>query len=112
MDLFTYKFLHLAGVIGLFTSLGATLLAGSGKKCASMLHGISLLLILVAGFGALAKYKMPMDQYWWMVKVGLWLFLGAAPVLSKRSVMPTSVVLLLSLAAGIGAAYLGIYKPF
>lgn len=112
MDLFTYKFIHLAGVIGLFTSLGAIMIAGSGRKGGAMLHGISLLLILVAGFGALAKYKMPMDQYWWMVKIALWLFLGAAPALAKRSALPTSALLMLSLGAGIAAAYLGVFKPF
>lgn len=104
------KILHLAGVMGLFTALGATLLANSGKKSASMLHGISLLLILLVGF-AILKHP-PMGQAWWMIKLGLWLFLGAAPVLAKRKVLPTFVVLILSIAAGIFAAWLGVMKPF
>jgi hypothetical protein len=104
------KVVHLAGVIGLFTSLGATLLAGSGKKGASILHGISLVLILLAGFAILKK--PPMDQSWWMIKSGLWLFIGLAPALAKRKVLPASVVLALCIAAGIAAAYLGIHKPF
>jgi hypothetical protein len=110
MDPYLLKTLHLAGVFGLFTSLGATLLAGSGKKGAAMLHGISLLLILGVGFAMLKK--PPMGQSWWMIKLGLWLFLGAAPVLAKRKVLPASAVLVLSLAAGITAAWLGLSKPF
>jgi hypothetical protein len=110
MDLILLKTLHLAAVIALFTSLGATLLAGSGKKSASMLHGISLLLVLLIGFAMLKK--PPMDQSWWMIKLGLWLFLGVAPVLAKRRVMPAWVVLVLSLAAAVAAAWLGLRKPF
>ena len=110
MDPFILKTLHLAGVIGLFTSFGATLLAGSGKKGASALHGISLLLIALVGFAILKK--PPMDQYWWMVKLALWLFLGAAPALAKRKVLPTWLVLILCVAAGIFAAWLGLRKPF
>lgn len=104
------KALHLTGVFALFASLGATLLAGSGKKAASMLHGIALLLIALIGFAMLKK--PPMDQYWWMVKLGLWGFLGMAPVLSKRKVLPPSIVLILSLAAAGFAAWLGVAKPF
>ena len=110
MDPILLKTLHLAGVFGLFTSLGATLLAGSGKKGASILHGISLLLILVVGFAILKK--PPMDQSWWMIKLGLWLFIGAAPVLARRKVLPISVVLVLCIAAAVAAAWLGLRKPF
>lgn len=110
MDLILLKTLHLAGVIALFTSLGATLLGGSGKKGASMLHGVSLLLILLMGFAMLGK--PPMEKYWWMVKIGLWLFLGVAPVLAKRKVLPASIVLALSIAAAVTAAWLALAKPF
>jgi hypothetical protein len=110
MDPNLLKTLHLAGAFALFTSLGATLLGGSGKKGASILHGISLLLILLVGFAMLKK--PPMDQSWWMIKIGLWLFLGVAPVLSKRKVLPAVVVLLLSITAAGLAAWLGLAKPF
>jgi hypothetical protein len=110
MDPILLKPLHLAGVFGLLTSLGASLLAGSGKKSASILHGISLLLILLVGFAMLKK--PPMGQSWWMIKLGLWLFLGVAPVLSKRKVLPGWIVLVLSLAAAVTAAWLGLKKPF
>lgn len=110
MDFLTLKTLHLAGVIGLFTSLGAVLLAGSGKKSAGILHGVSLLLILLSGFAVIGK--PPMGASWWMIKSGIWLFIGIAPALARRKVLPTWLVLLLCLASGIAAAYLGLRKPF
>jgi hypothetical protein len=110
MNPYLLKVLHLAGAFGLFASLGATLLAGSGRKAASILHGVALLLILGVGFAMLKK--PPMDQSWWMIKLGLWLFLGAAPVLAKRRVLPAPVVFALSILAAATAAWLGLAKPF
>jgi hypothetical protein len=110
MDPVLLKTLHLAGAFGLFTSLGASLMAGCGKKSASVLHGISLLLILLAGFALLRK--PPMDQSWWMAKLALWLFLGVAPVLAKRKVLPVPAVLAISIAAAVASAWLGLAKPF
>jgi hypothetical protein len=110
MDPLILKTLHIAGVIALFTSLGATLLGGSGKKGATILHGVSLLLILLVGFAMLKN--PPMGKSWWMIKIGLWLFLGLAPALAKRKVLPSSVVLVLSIAAAAWAAWLGLAKPF
>jgi hypothetical protein len=110
MNILLLKVLHIAGVLGLFSSLGATLLAGTSKKSASMLHGISLLIILLVGFAMLKK--PPMDHYWWMAKLVLWLFIGVAPVLVKRKVLPASVVFILTLSAGVTAAWLGLTKPF
>jgi len=100
---------HVAGVMALFASLGAITL-GPAKKSASALHGISLILILGVGFAMLQK--PPMGQYWWMIKLGIWLFLGAAPALVKRKVMPGPVALGLCIVAGIAAAWLGMTRPF
>ncbi len=86
------------------------MLAGSSKKSATILHGVSLVFILLVGFAILKK--PPMDQYWWMAKFGIWLFIGLAPALSKKKVLPPVVVFSLTLVAATAAAYLGIYKPF
>jgi len=110
MDPIILKTLHLAGAFALFSSLGAVMMGGSGKKGASILHGVSLLLILLVGFAMLKK--PPMGQSWWMIKLGLWLFIGAAPALSKRKVLPAPVVLILCIAAAAAAAWLGLRKPF
>ena len=112
MHLVLYKTLHITGVLMLFTSLGVVLAESSPgcKKRATIVHGISLLLIAGMGFAMLKK--PPMDQHWWMVKTLIWLFLGAVPVLAKRSPIPRPLLLMLSLVAGASAAYLAIAKPF
>lgn len=75
-----------------------------------MLHGISLVFVLLIGFALLKQ--PPAGQYWWIGKLALWLFIGAAPALSKRKVLPGPVVLVLCIAAGAAAAWLGLSKPF
>jgi hypothetical protein len=111
MNPLVLKTIHLAGALGVFTAMGAILAGASGqhKKWASMLHGISLLLLLLLGFAMLKK--PPMDQYWWMVKLAIWLFLGVAPVLAKRKVMPAPALLALCLIGGVVAAWLGMSLP-
>ena len=91
--------------------IGRRLAAGRCRsKAAAILHGVSLILILLIGFAMLKK--PPMGQSWWMIKIGLWLFIGAAPALAKRKVLPSSVVLVLCIAAAAAAAWLGLAKPF
>ncbi len=110
-----YKVIHLAGVIGLFTSFGA-ILASSGacEKCrkgATVLHGISLLLLLAAGFGLLAKLYQNQFHPWVIGKLVIWVLLGVAPVLAKRKVVPNPVILVGVLVLGVAAVCLGITKP-
>jgi len=90
--------------------LSAPRCSGLAQKIRSALHGISLVFILLVGFAMLKK--PPMDQYWWMVKIGIWLFIGLAPALSKKKVLPPFIVLTLTIVAAGAATYLGIYKPF
>lgn len=111
MNPFLLKTLHLAGALGVFTAMGAIIAAGGQgtKKWANILHGVSLLLLLLMGFAMLRK--PPMHEYWWMVKVVIWLFLGAAPALAKRKVLPEPALLALCLTGGIVAAWLGVTLP-
>jgi hypothetical protein len=110
MDIFVLKTLHLAGVFALFASLGAVMLGGTSRKSASILHGVSLLFILLIGFAMLKK--PPMGEYWWMAKLGIWLFIGIAPSLSKKKVLPAWLVLTLCVLAAAAAGYLGLRRPF
>lgn len=108
------KTLHVAGALGVFTAIGA-IVAGTcekSKKLAFALHGISLLLLLLMGLHMLFSLKLAGTGGWWHAKIVLWLFLGAAPALAKRKVLAAPALMGLTLAAGIGAAYLGIAKPF
>jgi hypothetical protein len=92
--------------------MGAIVLGGkdSSRKAASILHGVSLLLLLLVGFALLRK--PPMELHYWKIKIVLWLFLGVAPVLARKKILPPVVLLLLTLVAGAAAAYLGLTKSF
>ena len=112
MDLNLLKVVDLAGAFGVFMALGAIYFGAqeSCRKCASMLHGISLLLLFLVGFASLGK--PPMELHYWKIKIVLWLFLGVAPVLARKKTMPISALLVLTLVVGVLAAYLGVMKPF
>lgn len=110
MDAFAFKVIHLAGVIGLFTALGSIITSGKdGKnKLGGILHGISLILIFIGGFGMIGmlKYGFP---WWVIVKLVIWLAMGAMLSVGKRELLPRPATFGIVLALGIAAAYLGIY---
>ncbi len=113
MTLAAYKVLHLLGAFLVLAALGAAL--AGGRKGAGMAHGIGLLILLVAGFGALARLGLSNPAGWplWLwLKLAIWLALGAGPMIVRRSPLRWRLALwilfpLLAAAAG----YLSIYKP-
>jgi hypothetical protein len=81
-----YKILHLLGLTLVVLSLGGILvhvINGGTKatnifrKGAMITHGIGLLLLLVAGFGMLARLGIHSFPGWVIGKVIIWLALGA-----------------------------------
>lgn len=115
MNPLIYKFIHLAGVMGLFTVIGTLIAARKDNwaKSTSMLHGISLLLVLLGGFGLVAKlYGNDFSQGWIIAKLIIWVLFGALLPLAKKQVLPSSTLITASLILGTIAAYLGIFKPF
>jgi hypothetical protein len=116
-----YKVIHILGVLFVFASLGALMLAsregverGTGRKLAGMTHGIALLVVLVAGFGTLARLGVTNPGAWpmWVwIKLTIWLVLGGIIVLIRRAPqLSTLLWWLLPLLGGI-AAWAAIYKP-
>ncbi|MFZ9886141.1 MAG: hypothetical protein ACO3JL_01460 [Myxococcota bacterium] len=115
-----YKILHLAGIGALMLSLGAlSMHAMNGGTRESLrtrplvfaTHGLALLLLLVSGFGMMARLQLSYGGVWVWAKVGLWLLLGGAVALPLR--VPASGRFLWPLApvlVGIAAA-LALYKP-
>jgi hypothetical protein len=105
---------HIVGAVGVFAGLGMLCAATDERtrKLGSMLHGISLVLLLLVGLHMLLTAGLVKTGGWWHTKVVIWLLLGAAPVLVKRKVMPPGVVLGFCLLLGAVAAFLGLQKPF
>lgn len=119
-----YKIIHLVGVLLLVCSLGAMAMhawlgrsRGDGeleraRKGLVMFHGIAATVILVAGFGLMARLGlMSTWPTWIVVKLAIWLVLGVATVFIKRAPgLGRTWVLLIPLVAGIAVA-VAIYKP-
>ncbi len=89
-----YKILHILGLSLVVLSLGGILLhvinggtKGSNgfRKGAMITHGVGLLLLLVAGFGMLAKLGIHSVPGWVGGKLVIWLALGALAALAYKS---------------------------
>jgi hypothetical protein len=114
-----YKVLHILGITLVFMALGgAALHAGNGgtretnpgRGIVASVHGVGMLVILVAGFGMLAKIGGGLPG-WIHPKLLIWLLLGAAPVLIARKPGSARFMwIVLPLLAAV-AAYLGINHP-
>lgn len=117
-----YKLLHLVGVFLLFIGFGGLIarqisrpesFPKSWRKLFAISHGIGLALLLVAGFGLLARLgtSWPWPGWVWL-KVALWLLLGAMIALIARAPKLQNYCFGLVVILGILAAYVAIYKPF
>lgn len=120
MSYLTYKVLHLIGVLLLFVSLGGLLglrmvpapqASEAASRLLRMLHGVALLVILVAGFGLMARLGLLATWPAWIwIKLVLWLVFGAMVVAIRRAEgLARALLLLLPLLGGL-AAWAAVYK--
>ena len=91
MDPNFYQVLHIVGISMVFLGYGALLARSmaapenvSVRKLGSITSGIGLLLVLVAGFGLVAKLGYNYAETWILVKFTIWLLLGGLIVLINR----------------------------
>jgi hypothetical protein len=123
MSYVTYKLIHFIGIFTLITAIAvaaAHTLRGGNKadnphrKPIAIAHGIAVFLILLGGFGMLARLGIIQAGLpgWILLKLGIWLLLAAsiALVYRGREVARALVwaVPLLALAAAASA----LVKPF
>jgi uncharacterized membrane protein len=116
-----YKVLHIVGAFMTISGLAAVALfswltegkqpAHPARKLAAATHGFGLLVVLIAGFGMLARLHIPTNQAWIAGKLGVWLLLGGMIVLAKRMPKKAPLIWLAAFILGGVAAYLAIYKP-
>lgn len=111
MPIYVYHILHILGLAVLFVGFGSMQSSGSIKPGMKS-HGIALVIMLVTGFGMLAKLHIfsPMPV-WVMIKIAMWLLLGALPTLAKRSILPFSMLVPAALVITGINAWLGYLKP-
>ena len=116
-----YNVVHIVGLVLLMAGLGGIATAGAAgdrstgvRRMVAVFHGLGLFLILLGGFGMLARLGIVRGTSWpgWVwAKMIVWGILGGAaflPYRFPRTALP--LMLLLPLLGGI-AAYMAIYKP-
>jgi uncharacterized membrane protein SirB2 len=81
------------------------------EKFVLLNHGIGLVLILIAGFGLLAKIGMVFSG-WVILKIVIWLIMGALIMPIKKMPEKRAVWWFTALILGSFAGYLAFYKPF
>lgn len=111
MDPQVYRLLHVIGLILLFVALGGACVQRGPRSMA--LHGIGLLLLLVGGFGLLAKLNIgwPWPGWVWLKVVG-WVVLAVLPALARRAPQRAGVWLAVAVAVGAAGAWAAFFKPF
>jgi hypothetical protein len=117
-----YKVLHLLSVMLLFLCFGglALYVAGGGTRAANpnrkliaALHGTATFLVLLGGFGLLARLGVIQGGFplWVWIKLTVWLVLGLAVVLPyRRPDLARPLFLLYPILGGV-AAWAAVYKP-
>lgn len=117
-----YTTLHILGTIILFQSLGAFLFdamnggtkaTGTRLRMLRIMSGAGLLLLLVSGFGMLARLEItwPLPGWAWGM-ILIWLVLGSVGWIIKKYPASAAVWWRLSFVLGALAAFFGIVKPF
>lgn len=118
-----YEVVHIIGIAMLFLAIGGVSVhaANGGNKgtsttrsMVSSIMGFGSLLILVGGFGMLARMGFTGGAFpgWLIGKMVIWLVLSAIVLLPYRMpALARPFMILLPLLAGC-AVYLALYKPF
>lgn len=117
-----YRWLHVVFALSLLFSLGGYVMLAkldalerkSLRARVTIIHGVSLLLLLVSGFGLIARLQIRLSEgvpLWIVLKLVLWLFFGASISILKKK--PQHAGPMAGVLLGLGAAitYLCIYKP-
>lgn len=118
-----YNVVHIAGIVMVMSALGGDAvramaggvdLVHTPKRLLGMLHGIGLFLILLGGFGMLARLGIMQGGSfpgWLWVKLGVWGAIGGALYLPRRwPHLARPVLFALPVLGGL-AAFMAIYKP-
>lgn len=116
-----YKNIHLIGVFMVLMALGGMLLhringgmqQHAWRKPVAITHGVGLLLVLLGGFGMLARLGIFWPWPGWVtVKVIIWIVLGALVTLIFRKPTLAKPLWWMTIVLAGLAAYLAGNKPF
>ena len=119
-----YNVVHIVGIILIMSALGGAAVRAmtvgtedppSPRRMLALLHGIGAFLVLLGGFGMLARLGFLHGASfpgWLWVKLLIWGLLAVALFIPRRRPkLARPLLLALPLLGGL-AAYMAIYKPF
>ena len=118
-----YKIVHLLGMFMLFTVLGGIALhslnggtkeGNVGRKLIGAMHGISLFIILLGGFGMLARLGLVKGMLpgWVLAKLAIWIALPFLGLMAYRKPQVAKLLLVAMPLLGGLAGWIALYKPF
>ncbi|MBM9500629.1 hypothetical protein JWG44_10260 [Leptospira sp. 201903071] len=116
-----YKMIHIFGILLLFTALGGVtmhVLNGgnkefSNRKFVGITHGIGLFLILLGGFGMLARLGILWPWPGWVIaKFAIWLAFGGLLTTVYKKPSLAKVFWFGFPLLGLLVSYVVLYKPF
>jgi uncharacterized membrane protein SirB2 len=109
-----YKIIHVVSIVLFFSTYAAAVVKPGSIKFEKILSGVAILLILVSGFGLLARLNVPMGAAWplWVkVKLSIWIFIGAlGHMVLKRFPKAAGKFLWASIGLLVVASYMANYK--
>lgn len=116
-----YKLIHYLGIftvvivvalICMHVLRGGTRADNPHRRALAIAHGTAMVLVLLGGFGMLARLGSNGIPAWLYPKLLIWLFLGAASALPYRGRTVARVLLVALPVLAVLAAYFALYKPF
>jgi high-affinity Fe2+/Pb2+ permease len=116
-----YRLIHFTGIFMLVLAYGALAVQAmqglgkdaAGRKMAVITHGVGMFLALLGGFGLLARLQIHWPWPGWViVKVVIWILLGAGIGLVRRKQQWAPGLWWLVITLGVVAAYFAGMKPF
>jgi len=110
MDYNVYKIIHLVGISILGLGVGGMMAGGEKRKAFAICQGIGLVVMLVSGFGLLAKLKLGYPSFA-IVKTVLWVVIAMLPMIFRKLKLPVGVAILISLSLVSIMTWLGVMKP-
>ena len=113
----TYKLIHLLGLFTLFLALGGLFVhAAAGGESrhpargfVMAAHGLGALLVVLGGFGMLARLEESGIPSWVHPKLAIWVLLAGAVALPYRYPALARPMLVLLPVLGAVAAWIGIF---
>ena len=114
-----YKLLHFVGIFAIYLAYGGLIfraaLASDNaglRKFGGIVSGVGLLLMLVSGFGMMAKMGYSYGSPFFIIKLITWIALGGMIALINRKPELNKVWFILTLVLGIVASWAALFKPF